>query len=94
MSRATDVYPGGTRTLVNSGVISGYAELLLEPLKGRGTTTYKYVYDEYGRQLYEKKTVDTKNYYLYYTYDGYGVVAVKREKRKDCYVDYFSTSSE
>ncbi len=72
MSRATDIYPGGNEALINHAEIGSYAEMLLEPGRSRGTTEYKYVYNDFGRQIYEKKTVDTRNYLTYYTY-GYGM---------------------
>ncbi len=82
MSRATDVYPGGRRVLVNSGVINGYGIFTIGArgkwLKGGGggsTTDHNYWYNDVGQQICEKE-IGAATVYRYYLH-GYGLLSRK-----------------
>ena len=84
MSRATDVYPGGHKVLVNSGVINGYGIFTIGAsgkwLKGGGggggsTTDHSYWYNNIGQQICEKE-IGAATVYRYYLH-GYGILSRK-----------------
>jgi len=83
-SRATDVYPGGRKVLINSGVIGGYGLCFIDEGGlheggggGSATDTYEYRYDEFGRQIFEREAHYSWEVYRYYAY-GYGLLSRKQ----------------
>ncbi len=90
MYRATDVYPGGKKVLINSGVIGGYGLCFIdeggvqEGGGGSTTETYEYRYDEFGRQIFEREAHYSWEVWRYYAY-GYGLLSRKQSEYGDPY---------